>query len=333
MPVTQITPAPVLLLDRATVASLLTLDDCIDAVETAFSEHASGRSLAPQLMHLDADGGEFHIKAGGLRTTRTYVAVKVNGRFFGNRTNHGLPNILGLILLTDGKTGQPLAVMESGHVTRLRTGAATAVAAKYLAKRSSRIATICGAGTQAEIQLRSLTRVLPIERAYVWSRGDCAPLAARLSTELGIDVQTTKDLTAATQASDVIVTCTQAKHWFLGRRHVGPGTFIAAVGADSPDKQELEPELLTESSVVCDLVEQCATVGDLHHAIEAGLMRINGVRGELGSIIAGRAPRRADDREVIIFDSTGTALQDAAAAAAVYEKAIAASQGVPFAFW
>src|SRR5882724_5094014 len=123
----MIKPPPVLLLDRDTISSLLTLDECIPIVQAAFLAHAEGRSLVPNLMHVDADGGEFHIKAGGLKLDRTYFACKVNGGFFGNRKNLSLPNILGLILLCDGSSGVPLSVLESGYLTRLRTGAATAV--------------------------------------------------------------------------------------------------------------------------------------------------------------------------------------------------------------
>lgn len=326
-------PATVLLLDRATVSSLLTLDDCIAAVEAAFLAHAEGRSLAPELMHVAADGGEFHIKAGGLRGPRTYFACKINGGFFGNEANFGLPSIVGLILLSDASNGSPLAVMESGCVTRLRTGAATAVAAKYLARPDSRTVTICGAGIQGEIQLRSLTRVLPVERAFVWTRSGAEDFVQRMSQELQLDLRASPDLGQAANQSDVIVTCTPAIRWFLGRQHVRPGAFVAAVGADSPDKQELEPQLLAEASVVCDLTAQCAHVGDLHHAIAAGLMKTGQVRGELSAVIAGKAPKRVHDDEIIIFDSTGTALQDAAAAATVYEKAMALGRGTRFAFW
>lgn len=326
-------PDPVLLLNRTAVASLLTLDGCIEVVETAFAAHARGRSLAPQLMHVDADGGEFHIKAGGLRAARTYFACKVNGGFFGNRARLDLPNIIGLILLGDGATGKPLALMESGIVTRLRTAAATAVAAKYLARADTHTVTICGAGTQAESQLRALTRVLPIRRAFLWHPRDADATARRLADELRIDVSWTASLAAATSVSQAIVTCTPARRWFLGREHVAAGTFVAAVGADSPDKQEIEPALLAASGVVCDLIEQCAQVGDLHHALAAGLMTREQVTGHLGAIIVGEAPKRRDDREIIVFDSTGTALQDVAVAASVYEQALATGCGQTFGFW
>jgi ornithine cyclodeaminase/alanine dehydrogenase-like protein (mu-crystallin family) len=333
MPMSTVAPGPVLLLGRETLSGLLSLDDCIAAVECAFAAHAQGTGLTPGLLHVDANGGEFHIKAGGIQRKQTYFVCKVNGGFFQNRARLGLPNIIGLILLCDGATGVPLAVLESGLVTQLRTGAATAVAARYLARRNSETVTICGAGNQAEFQLRALAHVLPLKRAWIWTRGNGAPFVERMRETLKIEVHSAAGLTRAARESDVVVTCTPAEHWFLGREHIGPGSFVAAVGADSPDKQELEPELLARCSVVCDLVEQCAQVGDLHHAIAAGLMTQDGIHGELGAVIVGKASKRRRDDEVFIFDSTGTALQDAAVCAAVYERAKLAGGGSSFAFW
>jgi alanine dehydrogenase len=329
------TTPPALLLDRPTVAALLTLDDCIAAVENAFAAHARGETLSPGLLHGDGIDGEFHLKAGGLLHPRPVYACKVNGGFFQNRTRHGLPAIQGLILLYDATNGVPLAVMESATVTILRTGAATAVAAKYLARPDSTTATICGVGTQGAVQLRALARVLPLKKIHAWSRDPAraAAFAEKMSAELALDVRPAADLAAVTRASDVIVTCTPAKKAFLERAHVSPGAFIAAVGADSPDKSEIAPALTAAASVVCDLAEQCAHVGDLHHAIAAGLMTAAQIRGELGAVITGAAPRRTSRDEIILFDSTGTALQDAAAALAAYERALATGRGTRFPFW
>src|SRR5262249_47173635 len=117
-------------------------------------------------------------------------------------------------------------------------------------------------------------------------------------------------------------------HWILGRSHVRPGAFIAAVGADSPEKQEIEPELLASNVVVADVLEQCAAMGDLHHPFDARLMRREDVRAELADVVAGSKPGRLSDEEIIIFDSTGTALQDVAAATLAYERALAVGAGV-----
>ena len=341
-----------LLLTRREVASLLDLDECIAAVEEAFRAHAEGRAIAPGVLSAAAEGGAFHVKTAGLlaelgtpsRTeelpgshrpataastaARPYFAAKVNGNFYRN-AERGLPRIQGLIVLCDAGNGTPLAVMDSTEITRARTGAATAVAAKYLARPDSAVATICGCGLQGRVQLRCLARVLPLERAYAFDvEGSAAArLAAELAPELGIAVVATDDLGAAVRESDVCVTCTPANRPLLGRGDLRPGSFLAAVGADSPEKQELEPGLLAAAKVVVDHLEQCATLGELHHALEAGVMSRSDVHAELHEVVAGRRPGRTSPEEIFVFDSTGVALQDVAAAALVFEKALAAGVG------
>jgi alanine dehydrogenase len=318
-----------LLLRRSDVAALLTLEDCIPAVEEAFRMRAEGRALPSELMHIDANDGEFHIKGGGLKLDRTYVALKANSSFFRNRELHGLPNIQGLILLFDAENGIPLAVMDSIEITILRTGAATAAAAKLLARPDSEAATVCGCGNQGRVQLAALRRALPrLKRAYAF---DAAPAAARAfaveTAGPGFAVEAVTDLASAVGRSDAVITCTPSKRFYLQKTWVRPGTFIAAVGADSPTKQELEPALLAGAKVVADILEQCVRVGEIHHAIAAGLMTERDVHGELGDIIAGKLPGRTSAEEITIFDATGTALQDAAAAVAVYRKAILQGRG------
>jgi ornithine cyclodeaminase/alanine dehydrogenase-like protein (mu-crystallin family) len=202
------------------------------------------------------------------------------------------------------------------------------------------VATIAGAGNQGAIQLEAIIGERPLEAIFVWdidgtrANDFACRMKANLERKgLRADVQPRSDLAAAAKVSDIIVTCTPAKRWFLGRDMVAPGTFVAAIGTDSADKQELEPALLAGGSVVTDITEQAALVGDLHHAIAAGLMTEKDVRGELGAVIIGTAPGRRNDREIIIFDATGTALQDTAAAVVVYEKAARAHRGTPFPFW
>jgi alanine dehydrogenase len=319
-----------LLLNRSEIASLLSFPDYMRSVEEAFRLHAEGRSLEPALAHVDADQGEFHIKAGGLRGPTPYFAVKVNGGFFQNRAKFGLPNIQGLILLSRADNGVPLAAMDSIEITVQRTGAATAIAAKYLARQDSRVCTVCGCGTQGRIQLRALRHVLPLEKVFAWSRTPerAEKFAAEMSRELGIDVTPTANLSRALGESDVCVTCTPGRSPFVQRADIPAGMFIAAVGSDSPAKQELAAELVAASKVVADLRAQAAAVGETHHAVAAGLMRAEQIHAELGEVITGRAAGRVSRDEIIIFDSTGTALQDVAAAAAVYEKAMQSGVGV-----
>jgi alanine dehydrogenase len=326
--------AGTLLLNRSVINSLLTLPDYINIVEQAFRLYAEKKTLALGLLHIGARNGEFHIKAGGLQLSKTYFGLKVNGGFFQNAKVFGMPNIQGLIILCDGENGYPLAIMDSIDITVKRTGAITAVAAKYLARPNSRTATICGCGTQGRIQLKYLQQILPLKKVYAYSRDEkeSNQFAVEMSEELGIAVTAVPDLKMSVRESDVCVTCTPSREYYLKKDDVASGTFIAAIGADSPDKQELEPELMVSNKIVVDILKQCAEVGELHHAINKGLVSEKDVHAELGDIIAGHKPGRTSDEEIIVFDSTGTALQDVAVASAIYEKAINEGQGTFFNF-
>jgi alanine dehydrogenase len=327
-----------LVLTRSDVARLLTLDDCIGAVESAFRALGEGLALTPRVLGFpgvpEARGG-FHVKAAGLTLAlgRPYFAVKTNSNFSANRELHGLPAIQGAIALFDGSDGRLLALMDSIEITILRTGAATAVAARYLARRGSSTAAICGCGNQGRVQLESLCRVLPIRnvRAFDADAQRAHSFAAEMSRKLSIEVLAEPDLSRALAGADVCVTCTPSRTPFLRLEHVAPGTFVAAVGADSEDKQELAPDLVASSKLVADVVEQCASIGELHHALEAGLMSRDDPPPSLGEVVAGKRPGRLDDAEITIFDSTGTALQDVAAAAIAYERAVANGAGLPIA--
>ena len=311
------------------------MPECVAAVEEAFRLHTKGETLPPAILGVPSGDGGFHVKAAGLKLPgRAYFAAKTNANFPGNRERFGLPTIQGIVLLFDAESGVPLAVLDSIEITILRTGAATAAAAKKLARSDSAIATICGCGEQGRVQLEAIAGVLPIERAWAF---DADPERARLfaearSRELSIAVRPTNDLAAALRESDVCVTCTPSRAPIVASADVGPGTFLAAVGADSAGKQELDPAILARAKVVVDSIDQCAEIGELHHAIEKGLMRREDVYAELAEIVDGVKPGRTSDQEITVFDSTGTALEDVAAAAAVYEKAVALGRGVRFEF-
>ena len=317
-------------LSRRDVLDLLTLPDCITAVEHAFRLHAEGRTLGPGVLGVPAVDGGFHIKAAGLLGERGYFAAKTNANFPGNPLRFGLPTIQGTIVLADAGNGVPLAIIESGSVTALRTGAATAVAAKFLARPDARTATIVGCGVQGELQLAALAAVLPVRRAWVLDTDHerARSMATRTTASLGLHVEATTDLRAALRESDVCVTCTPARRAFVMAADVPPGMFIAAVGADSQGKQELEPALAASATLIVDVLAQCAEIGELQHVLAAGLLTRAQVQAELADVVVGRHPGRTRADEITIFDSSGTALQDVAAAIAVYEKARETGRGV-----
>jgi len=324
-----VTAPPVLLLTRRDVAALLHLDDCIAAVETAFRLQGEDRAPRPGVLGYPAGGGGFHIKAAALTVSRSYFAAKINANYSENPKRFGLPAIQGLVVLCDAESGSPLAVMDSIEITILRTAAATAVAARSLARPDSRTVTVYGCGNQGRSHLRALARVLPIARASVYDvdAGAARSLARTLADELAFPVEAVADPAAAARSSDVCVTCTPSRRAFLRREDISAGAFVAAVGADAPDKQELEPALVAAGRLVVDSLDQCAAMGELHHALAEGLLDRGAVAAELPEVVAGKKPGRLTSDEIIVFDSTGVAIEDVAAAAAVYERACAAGRG------
>ena len=317
-----------LLLTRKDVAELMPLKDCVQAVVQAFRLHGEGRAPAPACWACMLKAAALHIKTDPAAEPELFCRQD-QCEFPVIRRAGCLPS-RGVILLFDADNGQVLAAMDSMEITTLRTGAATAVAAKYLARKDSRTATICGCGNQGRVQLRAIRHACPLEKAFAWDiQKDAAErLAVAMASELGISVTPVDDLPAALRQSDLCVTCTSAKKFFIHERDVPPGMFIAAVGADNEDKQELDPALLgPKNKVVADVVGQCAAMGDLHHALAAGMATVDGVYAELGEIVCGKKPGRTSAKEITIFDSTGMALQDVASAALVYERAIEMGKG------
>lgn len=322
-------PEGTLLLKRQDVAALLGIEECIAAVERVFKLQGEGKTAPPGVLGVHARDGGFHIKAGLLELDRTYFAAKTNANFPQNVKRFGLPLIQGVIVLCDAENGYPLALMDSIEITIQRTGAATAVAAKYLAKPDAKVATVCGCGNQGRISLRALAKVLSVEKALAFDNdtAQAQKFAREMAEELGVDVEAVGSLEQAAVRSDIVVTCTPSRQPFLKRDFISPGTFVAAVGADSPEKQELEPSLLVENKVVVDILDQCATIGELHHALDAGLVERENVHAELGEVVAGAKAGRTSSEEIIIFDSTGMALQDVVSAVAVYERALKSGRG------
>jgi ornithine cyclodeaminase/alanine dehydrogenase len=317
-----------LVLSRSDIARLMAYEDYVVAVEAAFVSAAKGEAVAPPATALHVPDGSFHAKGAALLGEGAVTAIKVNGNFPGNPATNGLPTVQGVIYLADGKNGRPLAVMDSIEVTINRTAAATTLAARHLARQDSRIATICGAGVQGRIQLVAIAAAARLERVYIWdAKAEAAErLAREMSPVLKLDIHATTDL-LVTCESDIIVTCTSARHAFLTRDLVKPGTFISAVGADNADKQEIDPGLYAASVAVVDSLEQAAEIGDLHHALAAGTVTAGHVHATLGEILAGAKPGRRDPAAITLFDSTGMGLQDVAAAAAIYRRALANGAG------
>jgi ornithine cyclodeaminase/alanine dehydrogenase-like protein (mu-crystallin family) len=328
-------PSGTLLLTRSDVRRTLDLARCIDAVERAFRLHGSGAAPHPAVASVPVPAGGFHVKAGVLQWgNRSYFAAKTNGNFPGNPARHGLPTIQGTVVVCDAERGTPLALLDSIEITALRTAAATAVAARHLARPEASSVAIIGCGLQGAMHVEAISLVRQIGRLVLHDADPAAAseLARRVQRERQIPVDVAPAASAAARGADICVTCTTSTEFLLGAEDVASGAFVAGVGVDSERKRELAPALLAQSRVVVDVLSQCAAFGDLHHAIDAGAMSTDDVHAELGQIIVGARPGRQSSGDVIVFDSTGMALQDVAAAAVVYERALELGLGTPFDF-
>ena len=323
-----------LLFNRRNVQELLSLAECIGAVERVFHRQGEGKIPPSGILGVRTQSGGLHVKTACLSGKKKYIVAKLNTNFSQNYARFGKPTIQGVIVLYDADNGRLLAVLDSMEITIKRTAAATAVAAKYLARQNSSVATICGCGVQARAQLRALGLILSLRKVYAFDIDSSASLrlAAQLSRELPIEIEVIRSLPGAIGSSDVVVTCTPATEFFVHKEDVAPGTFIAAVGADDSQKNEIDPALLASAKVVADSLQQVCSIGDTHHAIAQGLMRKEDVYAELSEVVAGKKLGCINETDIIVFDSTGIAVEDAAAATVVYEKALITGIGNYFEF-
>lgn len=307
----------VLLLSGDDISRLLTWADAVAAVEAAFRALGDGHAPAPGILGFHIPDGGFHIKAGFSARQDGYFATKINANLPGNSAR-GLPTIQGVIALFSATDGRLLALLDSIELTARRTGAATGVAAQYLAAPDAKTLTIAGCGVQSYAQIRCVAEVRPIEQVFAYDpRKDAAEaLAARIRDDLAINAEAVTNLRDYSRMSEVVITCTPSKTPILFVDDVKPGAFVAGVGADNPEKHELDAALLRASMLITDLTEQCAAIGDLHHADATP-------HAELAEIVSGKAALPASREKTVVFDSTGMALQDVMAAAHVYEKAVA----------
>ena len=290
----------------------------VECIESAFRALAGDGVIMPPVlsMHLPMVNGEVDIKTAYLPGFSGF-AVKVSPGFFDNPVR-GLPSTSGLMVLFSAETGQVQAVLlDNGYLTDIRTAAAGAVAARAMARPDAKRAVIFGAGTQARLQLQALCLTRPIEHAVIWARdADKAAQAAQDASKiLNIPVATTTDRASAVAEADIIVTTTPATEPILQAEWLRPGQHITAMGSDQPGKTELDPTCLARADqYVADRLSQTRVMGELRHAIDAGVIDPRRHFSELGEVLIGKAVGRNLDDDITIADLTGTGGQDTAIA-------------------
>jgi ornithine cyclodeaminase len=319
------------LLGQAQLRELVPLDrDAIEQVEAAFRSLATEAVAMPPILRLDIpeQAGEVDVKTAYLPRFSSF-AIKVSPGFF-NNPSLGLPSLNGLMLVLSARTGLTEAVLlDNGYLTAVRTAAAGAVAARWLARKDAKRVAIIGAGEQARLQLKALRMVRDIGHVTVWARD--AASAQRFARDCeGVPCEVAGSVSEALKHADIAVTTTPSREPLIHARDLHPGLHITAMGSDAEHKNEIAPDVFTAARYVCDRLQQVRVLGELHHALDAGVVEADASFAELGQVIAQQAPGRTRDDEVTVCDLTGTGAQDTAIATLAIQRARAAHAGAIF---
>ena len=321
----------VVLLSGSDLRRLLSPKLVIEALREAYAALADNPSDQGRSVAFMIDGGSIHVKSGLLPGSRLAFASKVNVNLPDNRKLRGLPTIQGMVVVSDASDGRPLAIMESMSLTGIRTAATAALAAGYGARKDSRRVAIIGCGAQAGYQLEAIRTVFSVETVRVFDVDPArAEAFARTHSTAICAVAPAQTVRDATRDADICITCTTSKSPVLTDDLDLTGCFVAAVGADNPDKQEIAPALMRRARVLVDDIEACSAGGDLNHALRAGTMSKDEVHAGLAELAAGRKRGRMREDELVIFDSSGSGVQDVAAAWLAYREACRTGLGGRF---
>jgi alanine dehydrogenase len=305
---------PTLLLDRNSIKNLIRMSDVINVVEEAFRMCGEGRGKMPAKTYLSLEHGDFRAMPAALPGSAGVKWVNVHPE----NPSRGLPSIMAILVYSDPETGYRLAVMDATEITAYRTGAAAAIASKYLARRDSQKIGIIGAGFQAHTQILAHTELFNSisVNAFDVSRAAVDKLMRSLSQ---FPIRNCSIQEAV--ASDIVCTLTPSQSPIIRKEWIKPGTHINAVGADAPGKQELDPSIIKESIVVVDDIKQASGSGEINVPIQKGIYSVGEVYGTLAEVVAGKKKGRAHNNDVTVFDSTGIAVEDIAVAKLLFEKA------------
>jgi len=322
-----------LLLSDKEVKSLLSINEVIEAVESAFKEKGLGRVQMPAKIYL------FYKKYNGdLRAMPSYLeepdisAVKIVNVHPDNRAKYGLPTVMAVIVLIDPKSGAPIAIMGGKTITDMRTGAAGGIAAKYLTRKDPKVIGLVGAGAQARTQLMALLEVFKgFDEVRVCDinsktrenfKSEMEAKYGHLCKLIAVD-----SVEKAVKNADIVITTTPSRQPIVKNEWASPGMHFNCIGADAPGKEELEPEILKRAKIVVDDIEQAVHSGEINVPVSKGILTEHDIWAEIGQVVAGIKPGRENDEEITVFTSTGLAIQDAVTAHLAYKKALEKNVG------
>jgi alanine dehydrogenase len=318
-----------LILSEQDARALVGVEDAIAAVEQTFLAMAQGQARNYPVVRevLGYQDAVFGVKTGA-DTAAPLLGLKAGG-YWPHNAARGLTNHQSATVLFDPDTGRAKAVVSANYLTGVRTGAASAIATRYLSRPDSSVLAIVGTGVQAVYQLKATLAVRPIRRVRAWnpSPGKLRDFG-RIVEELGLAFEPQPGPREAVAEADVVITVTPSQRPVIEHGWLRPGTHVSAMGADTKGKQELAAALVAAAAVVVDEPAQAVSIGECQHAFAAGLITMSDLRGTLGEVIAGRCQGRGSDSEITLFDGTGVALQDLAVADLAVRLASARGVGV-----
>jgi len=325
---------PIYILSEEELKSIVHLDaSIIEAIEKGFSELQKGNATVPPIMMIPVPEktGEVDIKSAYI-SGLDRMAIKVASGFFENN-KVGLPSASGQMLVLSSETGFLQGVLlDNGYLTQVRTGAAGAVAAKYLAPKDCSNAGVIGSGTQARFQMRGLSLVRDVKKIRLFSLDPDEVRDAyvkEMSAELGIEVIKAGSAEEVVRESSVVATTTPARKGYIKAEWLHPGLHITAMGADTEEKNELEAAVLGRADLLaCDLKSQVFRLGEMRTGIEAGVIREDSPIIELGEFVNGLHPGRGDEEQISVCDLTGVGVQDTMIAIKAYELAVRKDMGI-----
>jgi len=318
----------VLWLAQEEVKSVMDMNSDMQVVERAFKQHGLGRVQMPPKSYL-----YYTAYNGDLRTMPAYLedenitGVKIVNVHPGNPAR-GLPTVMALIVLISPETGAPVAIMDGTYLTDVRTGAAGGIAAKYLARKDSKVIGLVGTGNQAKTQLEALLEVFEPELIRITSRTkeSSEQFIREMADITPCEIRYEESIEKVCNC-DILVTTTPSRKPIVKAQWIKEGTHINAIGADAIGKEELDPELLIRSKIIVDDIVQALHSGEVNVPLSKHYISENDIHAQLGEVIAGLKPGRTSEEEITIFDSTGLAIQDVASAHLAYERAIGKGLG------
>ena len=310
------------IIDKAAIEQAFDMADYVRTIEQAFEIYGSNGVQMPPKVYLTFEKGDLRCMPVYIPSMNTAGVKNVNV----HPANKNLPAVMATITLIDPQTGFPLAIMDGTHITRMRTGAAGGVAARYLSREDSTTAAFIGTGVQAWTQLQALLVTRPnITKVTLY---DIRPesmktFAERVKTQLNIEAVCGDSVAEALKNADIVTTTTTVRSPIVKDRFLQPGTHINAIGADAQGKQELCPAILKRAKVVIDNWAQASHSGEINVPFAQGIVSRDDIHADIGEIVTGKKPARQSPDEITVFDSTGLAIQDLSAATMIFRKLLA----------